>query len=149
MLPKAHLTSHSRMSGSNLVTTRPWLSGLLRSFLYSSSVYTCHLFYISSASLRSVLFLSFSVPIFAWNVPLVSLIFLKRSLIFPILLFSSISLHCSLKKAFYTSLLFFGTLHSVWYIFPFLLCLLLLFSPLFIRPPQTTILPSCISLSLG
>ena len=32
--------------------------------------------------------------------PLVSLIFLKRSLVFPILLFSSISFHCSLKMAF-------------------------------------------------
>jgi len=30
----------------------------------------------------------------------VSLIFLKRSLVFPILLFSSFSLHCSLRKAF-------------------------------------------------
>ena len=39
-------------------------------------------------------------PIFAWNVPLVSLIFLKRSLVFPILLFSSISLHWSPRKAF-------------------------------------------------
>ena len=45
-------------------------------------------------------FLSFIVPIFAWNVPLVSLSFLKRSLVFPILLFSSISLHWSLRKAF-------------------------------------------------
>ena len=34
---------------------------------------------------------------FAWNVPLASLIFLKRSLVFPILLFSSISLHWSLR----------------------------------------------------
>ena len=34
-----------------------------------------------------------------WNVPLVS-IFLKSSLVFPILLFSSISLHWSLRKAF-------------------------------------------------
>ena len=40
------------------------------------------------------------MPILALNVPLVSLIFLKRSLVFPILLFSSISLHCSLKKSF-------------------------------------------------
>ena len=69
-------------------------------FLYSSSVYSCHLFLISSASVRSIPFLSFIVPIFAWNVPLVSLIFLKRSLVFPILLFSSISLHWSLRKAF-------------------------------------------------
>ena len=33
------------------------------------------------------------------------------------------------------------------YIFPFLICLLLLFSQLFVRPPQTTILPFCISFS--
>ena len=45
----------------------------------------------------STQFLSYIVPIFAWNVPLVSLIFL-RSLVFPILLFSSISLHWSLRK---------------------------------------------------
>ena len=38
MLPKAHLTSHSRMSGSRWVITPLWLSGSLRSFLYSSSV---------------------------------------------------------------------------------------------------------------
>ena len=40
------------------------------------------------------------MPIFARNVPLVSVIFLKSSLVFPILLFSSISLHCSLKEDF-------------------------------------------------
>ena len=67
MLPKAHLTWHSRMSGSRWVII-PWLSGLWRSFLYNS-VYSCHLFLISSASFRSILFLSFFVPIFAWNVP--------------------------------------------------------------------------------
>ena len=39
------------------------------------------------------------------NVPLVSLVFLKRSLVFPILLFSSISLHWLLKKAFLSLLL--------------------------------------------
>ena len=48
----------------------------------------------------SIPFLSFIEPIFAWNVPWVSLIFLKRSRVFPILLFSSISLHWSLRKAF-------------------------------------------------
>ena len=47
-----------------------------------------------------ITFLFFIVPIFAWNVPLVSLIFLKRSLVFPILVFSSVSLHWSLRKAF-------------------------------------------------
>ena len=44
----------------------------------------------SSTSIRSIPFLSFIEPIFAWNVPLVPLIFLKRSLVFPILLFSSV-----------------------------------------------------------
>ena len=48
---------------------------------------------------RSIQFLSFIEHIFAWNVPLVSLIFLKRSLVFPIL-FSSTSLCQSLRKAF-------------------------------------------------
>ena len=76
MLPKAHLTSHSRMSGSRWVITPSWLSGWWRSFLYSSFVYSCHLFLISSAYVRSIPFLSFIEPIFAWNVPLVSLILL-------------------------------------------------------------------------
>ena len=72
MLPKAHLTLNSRMSGSRWVIIPLWLSASWRSFLYSSSVYSCHLFFISSASVRSIPFLSFIVPIFAWNVPLVS-----------------------------------------------------------------------------
>ena len=46
------------------------------------------------------MFLSFIEPIFAWNDPLVSIIFLNRSLVFPILLFSSISLHWWLRKVF-------------------------------------------------
>ena len=68
------------------------------------------------------------VPILVWNVPMVSPIFLKRSLFFPILLFSSISLHWSLEKPFLSLL---GTpwnsAFSCGYIFSFLLCLLLLF----------------------
>ena len=99
MLPRTHLTLHSRMSGSRWVITPLWLSKSLRSFLYSS-VYPCHFYLISSASIRTIPFLSFFVLIFAWNVPLVSPIFLKRYLVFPILLFSSISLHWSLRKAF-------------------------------------------------
>ena len=75
-----------------------WLSRSWRPFLYSF-VCSCYLFWISSAS-KSIPFLSFIVPIFTWNIPLVSLIFLKRSLVFLILLSSSISLHWSLRKAF-------------------------------------------------
>ena len=50
----------------------------------------------------------------------------------------------------YLSLLCFVTLHSYGYIFPFLLCLkFLFFSQLFVRPPQTSTLPFCISFSWG
>ena len=100
MFPKAHLTSHSRMSGSRCVITPACLCGSWRSFLYNSSVYSCHLLLMSPVTVMSILFLSLIVPIFAWNIPLVSLIFLKRSLVFPILLFSSISLYWLLRKAF-------------------------------------------------
>ena len=72
MVPKVHLTLHSRMSGSSWVITPSWLSG-------------------------------------SWRY-----------------------------------------MHSNGYIFPFLLCLSLLFcSQLFVRPPQTTILPFCISFLWG
>ena len=66
MFPKAHLISHSRMSGSRWVITSSWLSGSWRSLLYYSTVYSCHLL-ISYASVRFVPYLSFIVPIFAWN----------------------------------------------------------------------------------
>ena len=88
------------MSGSRWVITPLWFSGPWISFLYSPSVYSCHLFLISSASDRSLPFLCFIEPIFAGNVSLVSQIFLKRSPVYPILLFPSISLHWSLRKAF-------------------------------------------------
>ena len=100
MLPNTHLTSHSRMSSSRSVITPSWLFRSLRSFLYSYSVYLFHPFLISSVSVRSIHFLSFIVPISAWNILLVSLIFLKRSLVFPILLFSSTYLRWSLGKSF-------------------------------------------------
>ena len=123
--------------------------GVIKIFLYSSSVYTCHLL-ISCASVRFIPFLSFIVPIFAWNVPLVSLIFLMRSLVFHILFFSSISLHCSLRKAFLSLLAILWNSAFRWYIFPFRLCLSrLFFSQLCVGPPQTAIFPFCISFSWG
>ena len=119
-------------------------------FSVQFSMYSCRLFLISYASVRSILFLSFIELIFAWNVPLVSLIFLEKSLVFPILLFSSISLHWLLRKPFLSLLAILWNLHSNGYIFPFLLCFLLLFfSQLFVRPPQTAILVFCISFSWG
>ena len=99
MLPKSHLISHSRMSGSRCMITPLWLSGSWRSFLYSSSVYSCHLFLISSVSVRSLPFVLYWAHL-CMKCSLISLLFLKRSLFFPILLFSSISLHWLLRKAF-------------------------------------------------
>ena len=52
MLPKAHLTLNSRMSGSRWVITPSWLSGLWRSFLYSSSVYSYQKWYGPNRSRR-------------------------------------------------------------------------------------------------
>ena len=43
---------HSRMFGSRWVITPSWLSGSWRSLLYSSFMYSCHLFLISSASAK-------------------------------------------------------------------------------------------------
>ena len=95
-------------------------------FLYSS-MYSYHCFLLSFTSVRSILFLFLIVPIFAWNVPLVSLIFLKGSLVFPFYCFPLFLCIVHLGRLFYLSLIFFRTLHSDGYIFPFLLCLLLLF----------------------
>ena len=59
LLPNAHLTTHSKISGSRWVITPLWLSEWWISYLYSSSVYSCHVFLISSVSVRSILFLYF------------------------------------------------------------------------------------------
>ena len=117
MLPKAHLTLHSRMSVSRWVITPSWLSGSWSSFLYISSVYSYHLFLISSASVRSMPFLSFIVPYFAWNGSLVSNFLKEISSLSHSIVFLYF-LHWLLRKASYLSLLFFGTLHSNGYIFP-------------------------------
>ena len=81
---------------------------------------------------------------------LVALVFLKKSLVFPILLFSSISEHWSLRKAFLCLLAILWNSSFRWIYLPFLLCLwCLFFSQLFVKAPQTTILPFCISFSWG
>ena len=146
MLPKAHLTLHSRMSDSRGVATPSWLSWSLRGFLNSSSVHSCHLFLISSASDRSLLFLSFIMPFLAWNISLISPVFLKRSVVFLILLFSFTSLHWSLKDLLISPCYSLELCIQFGYIFPFILCFsLLFFSQLFVKSPQTTTLPSFIS----
>ena len=123
----------------------------MKTFLYSFSVYSCHLFLISSTSVRSVPFLSFIVPIFAWNVPMVSLIFLKRSLVFPTILFYSVSLHWSLRKCFLSLLAILWNSAFKWIYLSFspLPFASLLVCQLFVRPPQATILPFYITFSWG
>ena len=85
MLSNAHLTSHSRMSGSRWVITPSWLSESWRSFLSTSFVYSCHLFLLSFTSVRSIPFLSFIEPIFAWNVTLSSVHFSSVTQSYPTL----------------------------------------------------------------
>ena len=114
MSPKIHWTSHSRMLGSRWVFTPSWLSGLQRVrhdwaaaqqryLLNSSSVYSCHLFLIASPLLGPYCLCPLWCPslheIFPWY-----LRFSWRSLVFRILLFSSISLHWSLRKTFFSLL---------------------------------------------
>ena len=111
MLPKALLTWHSRMSGCRWVITISYLSGSLSSFLYSSSVYSCHLFLVSSTSVSAISFLSFIVPMFAWNVPLVSHFFKEISSLSHSIVFLFLCI-AHLGRLSYLFLLFFATLHS-------------------------------------
>ena len=72
----------------------------------------------------------------------------KRSLVFPILLFSSISLHWSLRKAFLPLLAILWNSAFRWVYLSFSpLPFTSLLSQLFVSPPQSTILPFCISFS--
>ena len=122
----------------------------MKIFLYSSSVYSCHLFLISSASLLDPYHFCLYWGHLCMTCSLGISNFLEEISSFS----HSIAFLCFfawlLRKACLSLLAIFGTLHSDGYIFPFLFFLLLcFFSQLFIRPPQTTILPFCISFSWG
>ena len=150
MLPKAHLTSHSRVSGSRWVITPSRLSGSRRSFLYSSSVYSYHLFLISSASVRSIPFLSFIVLIFAWNVALLSnfleeIFSLFHSLVF-LCFFALIAEEGILISPCYSLELYIQM--GVSFLFSFAFSFSSFLSYLQIAP-QTTIFLFCISCSWG
>ena len=117
---------------------------------FNSSVYFCQLFLVFSASVRFLQFLSFIMPIHSRNIPLISTIILKRSLVFPSYCFPLSLFNVHLRGPSYLSLLFSRSFHSVGYIFPFIPCLShLSFPQLFVKSPQTTTLSSCISFSLG
>ena len=119
-------------------------------FLYSSLMYYCHLFLVSSAAVRTIPLLSFIVPIFAWNILFGISNFLAEISSLSQSMFSSFFFCMVWLRKLYISFLFFGTLHSDGCIFAFLLCLLLLFfSQLFVSSPQTTSSLFCISFSWG
>ena len=149
MLPKTHLTSHSRVSGSRWVITPLSLSRSLRPFLYSF-VYSYFLLLISSVLLGPYHFCPLLCTSLHEMFPWYLLIFLKRSLVFPILLFSSVSLHGTFRKAFLSLLgiLWNSAFRWVYLSFSFYPSLFF-FSQLFVRPPQTAILLFCISFSWG
>ena len=74
-----------------------WLSSVWL-FVTPRSVYSCHLFIICSASIRSLPFLSFIEPILAWNVPFISPVSWWDSSLTHSIVFLH-TLHCSFKKA--------------------------------------------------
>ena len=126
VLPKPHLTSFSRMSGSGLLTTPLQSFGSSGSFLYSSVGYSFLLFLISSASTRSLPFMSFIVPIFGHRVPW-CLQFSWRDLqSCPFCCFLLVLYSVHWRRPSCLSVLFFGNLRLVGYSFPFLPCFPLL-----------------------
>ena len=124
------------MSGSRWVSRHLGYL-VIKIFLYSSCVYFCHLFLISSTSIKSIAFLSFIVTIFG---TLGTSNFLKE--------ISSLS-HSIVSLYFFAVITEEDFLIFPWHSLE--LCiqtdisfLSLLFSQLSVRLPQTTILPLCI-----
>ena len=144
ILSKAPLTSHSRISGSWWVTIPSWLSGSLRLFWYSSSVYSCHLFLIFSASVLYCAHLcmkcslgisKFLEEIFSLSHCVVFLYFFALFTSEGFLIPPCYSLELCIQMGIY---------------FPFSFAFhFSFFSQLFIRPPQTNIFSSCICFSWG
>ena len=130
------------------MTTPLWLSGSLRPFLFSSSMCSCHVLLIPSTSVIPCHFCPLLCPSLHEMLPCY-LQFEEISCLFHSIVFLFLCI-IHQRGLSYLFLLFFGGLHSVGYIFPFLFCLLLVFfSQVFVKSPQTTSLPSCISFSLG
>ena len=137
VLPKAHLTSLSRMSGSGWLTTPSQSYGSSGSFLYTSSVCSFYLFLISSASTKSLPFMvlycahlwqkcSLDISYFPEEISSLSCSVVFFQFYTLIIDEGLVSQCCSLEIC-----VFFG------YIFPFLSCFsFLFFLQLFVRSPQ-------------
>ena len=104
--PQASCILHQNWTGDSfLIWYYTCFSAILPNHPPPPPTESKRLFYTSVSLLLSRIqvclqFLSFIVSIFGRNPPLMFQIFLKRSLVLPLLLFSSIIKHCSLKKAF-------------------------------------------------
>ena len=101
MFPKAHLTSHSRISDSRWVITPSWLSRSLRPFLYSS-LYASTSFECLLLLVLPYHFCTLLCPIWVKCSLVISNFLeeisrLSHSIVFLYLL------HCSRKKAFFLS----------------------------------------------
>ena len=144
VLLKAQLTSHSRMSGSEWVITASWLFRPLRSFFVQ-------FFCVNFPSLLLLLGLHLSLlclPLMKYFFDISN--FLEEISSLSFLLLSSVSLHWPLKEAFLSLLAVLWNSVFSWTYLSFLPCSLPLFlAQLFVKPPQTTTLLSCISVSLG
>ena len=93
MCRSASFMSDSNTSGSSSYTVSMKVSFTLGSLLYSPSVYCCHLSFTSLSSATTFPGLDFMAPHLALRDLVMCLISLKRSLVLPILLLSSICLH--------------------------------------------------------
>ena len=135
------------MPDSRWVITPLWLSGSWRSFLYSSSVYSCHLFLISSAYVHAIFVLycahlcmkcSLGISTFLEDIASIS-----HSIVF-LYFFTLFTLEDFLISSCYS--LEFWIQMDISFLFSFAFRFS---SQLFVRPPQTTMLICCISFSLG
>ena len=147
MLPKALLTSQSRMAGSSWVTTSSWLLGHWDLFGIA-----CLCILLSLLNLLCFCYvLAISVLYGAhpcMKCSLGSPIFFKRP--FPVYYFPLLLCIVHLRGLSYISLLFSGTLVFSWLYLSLSPCLLLLcLAQLFVKPPHTPTLSSCIYFSLG
>ena len=137
------------MSGFRWVITSLWLPWSWRSFLYSSSVYSCHLLLISFTSVRSL------QSIHYWAHLCMKCSLGISNFLEEISSFSHYIVFCYFsvlitENGFLISPCFLWNSTFKWLYLSFSpLPSLLFFSQLFVRPPQTIISPFCISFSLG
>ena len=99
MLPKAQLTARFQNVWLWMSDDTNVVIWSLRTFLHSSSVYSCHLFYITSASVGSIHCVLYCASL-SMKCSFDISSFLDEIYSLSILLFSSVSLHWSLRKAF-------------------------------------------------